>query len=91
MRKITEVKSLPEKKIFVKYSNGMEGTISLERLSTREQFAELRNVDVIQNIFVDEKSGDIVVNENIILCQNALYGIFDLKRQMMNLGLPMGD
>jgi hypothetical protein len=91
MRKITEVKSLPEKKIFVKYSNGMEGTISLERLATREQFAELRNVDVIQNLIVDEKSGDIIVNENIVLCKNALYGIFDLKKQMMTLGLPMGD
>lgn len=91
MRKIIEVKSLPGKKIFVKYSNGMEGIISLERLAKRELFAGLRDVDIIEDIHVDSKSGDIIVNGNIELCKTALYGIFDLKKQMLALGLPMGD
>lgn len=91
MRKIVELKTLPEKKIFVKYSNGMEGKISLEKLSTREQFAELREVDIIEDAQIDEESGDVILNGNIELCKNAMYGILDLKKQMANLGLSLDD
>jgi hypothetical protein len=91
MRRITELKTLPGKKIFVKYSNGMEGIISLEGLSKREQFAELRSVDVLEDVIIDEKSGDIIVNGKIELCKNAMYGILDLKKQMAGLGLSMDD
>jgi len=91
MRKIVEVNSLPDKKLFVKYSNGMEGKISLEKLTTREQFAELQSVDVFTDVKIDEKSGDIIVNGNIELCKNAMYGILELKKQMANLGLSMDD
>ncbi len=91
MRKIIEVKTLPNKKLFIKYSNGMDGKISLEKLTTREQFAELQKIDVFEDVVIDEKSGDIIVNGNIELCKNALYGIFDLKKQMADLGLPMDD
>jgi len=91
MRKIIEVKTLPSKKLFVKYSNGMEGKISLEKLTTREQYEELKNIDVFEDVVIDEKSGDIIVNGNIELCKNAMYGILDLKKQMAGLGLPMDD
>lgn len=91
MRKITEVKTLPNKKLFIKYSNGMEGKISLEKLTTREQFAELQKIDVFEDVVIDEKSGDVIVNGNIELCKNAIYGILDLKKQMAGLGLLMGD
>ncbi|MCK5457188.1 MAG: DUF2442 domain-containing protein [Melioribacteraceae bacterium] len=91
MRKIVETKPLPNKKLFVKYSNGMEGKISLEKLTTREQFEELQSVDVFTDVKIDEKSGDIIVNGNIELCKNAMYGILDLKKQMASLGLSMDD
>ncbi len=91
MRKIVEYKALPEKKIFIKYLDGMEGKISLEKLSTQEQFAELCKEDIIEDIKVDEKSGDIIINGNIELCKNAMYGILEIKKQMAGLGLPMDD
>jgi len=91
MRKIIEVKTLPNKKLFIKYSNGMDGKISLEKLTTREQFAELQKIDVFEDVVIDEKSGDVIVNGNIELCKNAIYGILDLKKQMASLGLLMGD
>ena len=91
MRKIVDVKTLPNKILFVKYSNGMEGKISLEKLTTREQFAELQNIDVFTDVKIDEKSGDVIVNGNIELCKNAMYGILDLKKQMASLGLSMDD
>lgn len=91
MKKIVEVKSFPDKKIYVKYSNGMDGKVSLEKLTTREQFAELQNVDVFKDVKIDEKSGDIIVNGNIELCKNAMYGILELKKQMASLGLSMDD
>jgi len=91
MRKIIEAKALPDKIIYAKYSNGMEGKVSLKKLTTREQYEELERIDVFEDVIIDEKSGDIIVNGNIELCKNALYGILDLKKQMSNLGLLMGD
>lgn len=91
MKKIIEIKALPEKKIFIKYSDGMEGIISLEKMVTREQFADLRETDIFIDIHIDEKSGDIIVNGNIELCKNAIYGILDLKKQMAGLGLSMDN
>ncbi len=91
MRKIIDVKSLSDKKIFVKYSDGMEGKISLEKLTTREQYENLQGVDVFTDIKVDKNSGDIIINGNIELCKNAIYGILELKKQMAGLGLSMDD
>ncbi|MDA3860934.1 MAG: DUF2442 domain-containing protein [Melioribacteraceae bacterium] len=91
MRKIIEAKALPDKKLFIKYSNGMEGKISLEKLTTRERYDELKNIDVFENLVIDEKSGDVIVNGDIELCKNAMYGILDLKKQMAGLGLSMDD
>ncbi len=91
MKKIIEVKTLPKKILFVKYSNGMEGKISLEKLTTREQYEELQSVDVFTDVKIDENSGDVIVNGNIELCKNAMYGILDLKKQMASLGLSMDD
>jgi len=91
MRKIIEAKALPNKLIYAKYSNGMEGKVSLKKLTTREQYAELQSIDVFTDVQIDEKSGDIIVNGNIELCKNALYGILDLKKQMAGLGLSMDD
>jgi hypothetical protein len=89
MRKIIEIKALPEKKFFVKYSNGMEGVVSLQKLAKRDKYAELRNIDIIEDFYLDEKSGDIIVHGNIVLCKNAIYGMLDLKKQMAKLGLSM--
>lgn len=91
MRKIVEVKTLPDKKLYIKYSDGMVGKISLEKLTTRSQYAELQSVDVFTDVKIDEKSGDVIVNGNIELCKNAMYGILDLKKQMAGLGLSMDD
>ena len=91
MRKIIDVKSLSDKKIFVKYSDGMEGKISLEKLTTREQYENLQGVDVFTDLKVDEDSGDIIINGNIELCKNAIYGILELKKQMAGLGLSIDD
>ena len=91
MRKIIDVKSLSDKKIFVKYSDGMEGKISLEKLTTREQYENLQDVDIFTDLKVDETSGDIIINGNIELCKNAIYGILELKKQMAGLGLSMDD
>ncbi len=91
MRKIIKVDSLPNKKLFIEYSNGMSGKISLEKLTTREQFAELQSIDKFNDIVIDEKSGDVILNGNIELCKNAIYGILDLKKQMASLGLSMDD
>lgn len=91
MNTIIEVKTLQNKKLFVKYSDGLEGQISLDKLTTREQYSDLQNINNFEDVKIDEKSGDVIINGNIELCKNAMYGILDLKRQMAGLGLNMDN
>jgi len=86
MNKIVEVKPLQEKKLFVKYSDGVEGVLSLMDISDREEYQELESIDKFEAIIHDE-TGDIIINGNIELCKNATYGILSLKKQMGDLGL----
>ena len=89
MNKIIEFKSLPGKMIFVKYIDGMDGEISLEKLAKRNHLSELSKIDIVENIILDEKSGDLIINGNITLCKNAMYGILELKKQMARLGIRL--
>lgn len=87
MREIVEVKSLPEKKIVVKYSDGMEGILSIVKLAEREEYKALRSIDKFEDAYIHPDSGDIIINGNIELCKNATYDILNLKKQMEALGL----
>ena len=87
MRKIVEVKPLPDKKLFVKYSDGLEGILNLVKLSERDEYKALREIDKFQDAYVHTETGDIIVNGNIELCKNATYDILNLKKQMEALGL----
>lgn len=86
MNKIVEVKPLPDKKLFVKYSDGIEGVLNLLDLSEREEYKELRSADKFE-AHIHYETGDIIINGNIELCKNATYGILSLKKQMGDLGL----
>lgn len=87
MRKIVEVKPLPDKKLFVKYSNGMEGVLNLVKLAEREEYKALKDIDKFDDAYVHPETGDIIINGNIELCKNATYDILNLKKQMEALGL----
>ena len=87
MRKIVEAKPLPDKKLFVKYSNGMEGVMNLVKLSEREEYKALRSIDKFEDAYIHPDTGDIIINGNIELCKNATYDILNLKKQMEALGL----
>lgn len=87
MRKIVEVKPLPDKKLFVKYSNGMEGVLNLVKLSEREEYKALKKIDKFEDAYINQETGDIIINGNIELCKNATYDILNLKKQMEALGL----
>ncbi|MEN8194356.1 MAG: hypothetical protein ABFS12_16160 [Bacteroidota bacterium] len=87
MRKVIEVKPLPNKQLFVKYSNGMEGILNLEKLSEREEYKHLRSIDKFDNIKIHPTTGDMILNDNIELCKNATYDILNLKKQMEALGI----
>ncbi|NOX66084.1 MAG: DUF2442 domain-containing protein [Chlorobi bacterium] len=87
MRKIVEVKPLPDKKLFVKYSDSLEGILNLVKLSERDEYKALREIDKFQDAYVHPETGDIIINSNIELCKNATYDILNLKKQMEALGL----
>ena len=91
MPKLTDVKALDNKRLYVKYSNGLEGEISLNSLMKREEYSALQNIDKFEDVYIDSVSGDIIINNKIELCKNAVYGILDLKKQMERIGLIIGD
>ncbi len=89
MRKIVEAKPLPNQKLFIKYSDGMEGVLSLVKLAERDEYKALREIDKYEDAYIHPDTGDIIINGNIELCKNATYDILNLKKQMEALGLSL--
>ena len=87
MRKVIEAKPLPDKKLFIKYSDGMEGVLNLVKLAERDEYKSLREIDKFDDVYINSDTGDIIINGNIELCKNATYDILNLKKQMEALGL----
>ncbi len=91
MPKITKVLPLEDKKIFVKYSDGLEGEISLKKLLKRKEYESLKNKDITDSLRIDEETGDVILFEEIKLCKVAMHEILRLKKQMENIGIFLGD
>lgn len=91
MNKIIELKLLPDRKLFVKYSDNVEGIIDLSKTSHKKVHKDLATSMEPKKVKIDHKSGDIVINEEIELCKNATYDILKLKAQMRSFGINLDE
>ncbi len=91
MNKIIKLKLLPDRKLFVKYSDNVEGVIDLSKTSNKKVHKELASSMELKKVKIDDKSGDIVINEEIELCKNATYGILKLRAQIKSFGINLDE
>ena len=85
MAKIIEVKPLRDFSIYVRYSNGMDGTVSMKRLIKREEYKSISEIEEFEKVYVSSESGDIVWESGVSICRRATYEMLKLKKEMGSL------
>ncbi len=73
MYKVTEVKALPEYRLWVKFSDGAEGTVDLSETAGKGVFAKLQNENVFKSVFIDETTHTVAWPDGVDLCPDSLY------------------
>ena len=72
MFKATEVKALPDYRVWIKFSDGIEGEIDLSHLVGKGVFEKWEDPLFFEKVHVG-KSGDIQWDDTIDLCPDAVY------------------
>jgi hypothetical protein len=77
---VVEVKALESYRIWVRFSDGVEGVIDLSDLMGQGVFRELAEPKEFAKIRVDPESRTVAWPNGVDLCPDALYE--DIKAQM---------
>ena len=80
-----ETKIIGDCTIAIKYSDGLHGELEVSKILKKEN----SKISKICSVLIDQKTKDIILNEEITLCKNALHNILVLKKQMNALGLDV--
>lgn len=70
--KATEVNALPDYKIWVKFSDGVEGEVDLAYLFGKGVFKKWENRRFFEKVPIGQR-GDILWDDTIDLCPDAIY------------------
>ena len=73
MYKITEVKPLEDYQVWIKFSDGVDGTVDLSDLAGKGGFSVWKDKKVFESIVVDSVSHTMVWQGEIGLCPDTLY------------------
>ena len=79
------VKPLKNSVIYLKYSDGMEGEIDLNKTINRNNYDKLKEPSIFSQVYIDEKTRDICWACGVEMCQNALYKQLELIALMKRL------
>jgi len=72
MHKPIEVKVLPKYKLWVRYSDGVQGEIDLSYLMGKGVFSIWNDYKVFEKIRIGD-NGELVWNESVDLCPDSIY------------------
>ncbi len=76
--------------IHVIYDDGMEGNISIK--NTIEQIDDVTlSIGEYPNVVIDDVSNDILVEDEVYLCKDAIYRQLELKALMKRLKLELPE
>jgi len=87
MAELIEVKALKDQKIYLKYSNGLEGIYSLAKVMQKEEYKFLNDEKVFKKVTVDKKTNDVTWGNGVLLCKNAIYKQLELMQLAEKLKL----
>ena len=89
MAKPIDVKISDELRLYVKYSDGLDGEISLKHLLKRNEYSFLKDKDERDKVYIDELTSDICWTNGTNLCKNAIYKQLELKRLIKRLKIDL--
>ncbi len=72
MFKPTEVKALEMYKIWIKYDDGIEGTVDLSHLSGKGVFSLWNDYEEFRKVYIGE-SGALTWSEQVDICPDSIY------------------
>lgn len=84
-----EIKAINDKEIFIKYSDGLQGSINLSFLFKNFIYEELKNEEIFKTIYIDKETKDIYWKGNITICKDTLYNHLKLLKLAENLKLDL--
>jgi len=72
MFKVSQIKALPNYRLWVKYLDGTEGEVDLSYLVGKGVFSLWKNHDNFKKVYIGS-SGQIAWSDQIDLCPDAIY------------------
>ncbi|MCL6087744.1 MAG: DUF2442 domain-containing protein [Actinobacteria bacterium] len=73
MNHIKEVKALPSFRVWIKFSDGVEGIVDLSDLVGQGVFSKWSDKEYFNSVYIDSESHTIAWPGGIDLCPHALY------------------
>lgn len=73
MIKATAVKALPNYRIWIKFSDDVEGSVDLSHLVGKGVFLSWKDKGQFEKVRIDPTSGAIAWGEGVDLCPDSLY------------------
>ncbi len=73
MHKIIDVKPLENYRVWIKFSDEVEGTVDLSELVGKGVFSAWEDVNFFNSVFIDQESHTIAWQGGIDLCPDNLY------------------
>ena len=89
MPKLIDVKPLDTLKLYLKYDDGVEGEIKLEHLRKNIFYKDLCDPDYFSKAAIDQKTNDVIWENGVSLCKNAMYKQLQLKQMMKGFHIDL--
>lgn len=89
MAELVDVKPMKDHKIYLKYSNGLEGEYSLKKVMQKDDYKFLSDEKLFAEVKVDEKTNDVTWSNGVLLCKNAIYKQLELMKLAEKLKLDL--
>lgn len=75
MNKIVEVKAMEGRKVWIKFSDGVQGTVDLSHLAGKGVFSAWEDIAFFNSVFIDPATHTIAWDGGIDLCPDKLYAV----------------
>ncbi len=73
MHRIAQVKPLKNYGLWLKFSDGVEGTVDLSHLAGKGVFSTWQDIKFFKSVFIDPQSRTVAWEGGIDLCPDTLY------------------
>jgi hypothetical protein len=87
MARIIEVRPSDDFKLYVKYSDGLDGFINMKKMLKHKDYECIRELEEFKKVSVDPKSKDITWECGATMCKVATRSMLKLLSEMRSLGL----